>query len=145
MDSYRIPTKSGVSEYVDKRSRFLGLVQPVGSEDEARAEVERLLASGTPGSEIRVLMGEAVRDQREVPVGSFAGEAGAVGDRDHRRGPIAALLDQLAGRSQQPLARGCDNFLTHPLNVDGPASPNGSSRSLTAVRKPASAARRANA
>lgn len=37
MDSYRIPTKSGTSEYVDKRSRFLGLVQPVGSEDEARA------------------------------------------------------------------------------------------------------------
>ena len=28
MDSYRIPTKSGASEYVDKRSRFLGLVQP---------------------------------------------------------------------------------------------------------------------
>ena len=36
MDSYRIPTKSGASEYVEKRSRFLGLVQPVGSEDEAR-------------------------------------------------------------------------------------------------------------
>ena len=36
MDSYRIPTKSGASEYVDKRSRFLGLVRPVGSEDEAR-------------------------------------------------------------------------------------------------------------
>ncbi len=39
MDSYRIPTKSGTSEYVDKRSRFLGLVQPVGSEDEARAVI----------------------------------------------------------------------------------------------------------
>ena len=37
MDSYRIPTTTGASEYVDKRSRFLGLVQPVGSEDEARA------------------------------------------------------------------------------------------------------------
>lgn len=36
MDSYRIPTGSGASEYVEKRSRFLGLVQPVGSEDEAR-------------------------------------------------------------------------------------------------------------
>ena len=36
MDSYRIPTKSGASEYVDKRSRFLGLVRPAGSEDEAR-------------------------------------------------------------------------------------------------------------
>ena len=39
MDSYRIPTKSSASEYVDKRSRFLGLVQPVGSEDEARAVI----------------------------------------------------------------------------------------------------------
>ena len=36
MDSYRIPTSNGASEYVEKRSRFLGLVQPVGSEDEAR-------------------------------------------------------------------------------------------------------------
>jgi hypothetical protein len=49
------------------------------TEDQARAEVERLLAAGTSGDDIRVLMGEAVRDQREVPVGSFAGEAGAVG------------------------------------------------------------------
>ena len=39
MDSYRIPTKTGASEYVDKRSRFLGLVQPVGSEEEARAVI----------------------------------------------------------------------------------------------------------
>ena len=39
MDSYRIPTTTGASEYVDKRSRFLGLVQPVGSEDEARAVI----------------------------------------------------------------------------------------------------------
>ena len=38
MDSYRIPTGNGASEYVEKRSRFLGLVQPVSSEDEARAE-----------------------------------------------------------------------------------------------------------
>ena len=36
MDSYRIPTGNGASEYVEKRSRFLGLVQPVRSEDEAR-------------------------------------------------------------------------------------------------------------
>ena len=36
MDSYRIPTSNGASEYVEKRSRFLGLVQPVSSEDEAR-------------------------------------------------------------------------------------------------------------
>jgi hypothetical protein len=49
------------------------------TEDEARAEVERLLATGMSGDQIRVLMGETVRDQSEAPVGSFAGEAGAVG------------------------------------------------------------------
>jgi hypothetical protein len=49
------------------------------SEDEARTHVERLLAAGTSGDDIRVLMGEAVRDGREAPVGSFAGVGGAVG------------------------------------------------------------------
>ena len=49
------------------------------TEDEARAEVERLLATGVSGDEIRVLMGEAIRDQGDVPAGSFAGVAGAVG------------------------------------------------------------------
>jgi hypothetical protein len=59
------------------------------TEDEARVEVERLLSTGTPDDDIRVLMGEAVRDQREVPVGNFAGEAGAVGsfgDEPHAAG-----------------------------------------------------------
>jgi hypothetical protein len=49
------------------------------TEHEARAEVERLLATGMSGERIRVLMGEGARDQREVPVGSFAGEAHDVG------------------------------------------------------------------
>jgi hypothetical protein len=49
------------------------------TEDEARAEVERLLAVGMSGERIRVLMGEATHDHGEAPVGSFAGEAGAVG------------------------------------------------------------------
>jgi hypothetical protein len=49
------------------------------TEDEARVEVERLLASGMSGDQIRVLMGEAVRDQGEAPVGGFAGESGTVG------------------------------------------------------------------
>jgi hypothetical protein len=59
------------------------------TEDEARAEVERLLAAGVSGDEIRVLTGEAIRDQGDVPVGSFAGEAGAVGsfaDHPHSAG-----------------------------------------------------------
>jgi hypothetical protein len=49
------------------------------TEDQARAEVERLLAAGTSGDDIRVLMGEAIRDRAEAPVGSFAGVAGAAG------------------------------------------------------------------
>jgi hypothetical protein len=43
------------------------------NEAEAYAAVSRLLAEGTPGTEIRVLMGRPARDHRAVPVGSFAG------------------------------------------------------------------------
>ena len=43
------------------------------TEVEAHAAVDRLLAEGTPGTEIRVLMGRRARDHRDVPVGSFAG------------------------------------------------------------------------
>jgi putative IMPACT (imprinted ancient) family translation regulator len=38
MDSYRIPTGNGASEYVEKRSRFLGLVQPVSARDHRRLQ-----------------------------------------------------------------------------------------------------------
>ena len=37
MTEYRIPAGPGESEYVEKRSRFLGHVRPVESEEEARA------------------------------------------------------------------------------------------------------------
>ena len=37
MTEYCVPTGAGESEYVEKRSRFLGHVRPVESEDEARA------------------------------------------------------------------------------------------------------------
>ena len=43
------------------------------SEADAYAAVERLLAEGTPGTTISVLMGSPARDHRDVPVGSFAG------------------------------------------------------------------------
>ena len=45
------------------------------TEAEAYAAVGTLLAEGTPGTEIRVLMGRPARDHRDVPVGSFAGNA----------------------------------------------------------------------
>ena len=45
------------------------------TEAEAHAAVDRLLAEGTPGTTIRLLMGHPARDHRTVPVGSFAGNA----------------------------------------------------------------------
>src|SRR3954469_21741559 len=49
------------------------------TEDEARAEVQRLLVTGVSGDEIRVLMGEGISDQGDAPAGGFAGETGAIG------------------------------------------------------------------
>ena len=42
MTEYFVPTGPGESEYVEKRSRFLGHVRPVKSEDEARAFVAEM-------------------------------------------------------------------------------------------------------
>ena len=42
MTEYFIPTAPGESEYVEKRSRFLGHVYPVGSEEEARAFIAEM-------------------------------------------------------------------------------------------------------
>jgi hypothetical protein len=59
-------------------SNLKGLVMPshcssFTNEAEAYAAVDRLLAEGTPGTTIRVLMGSPARDHRAVPVGSLAG------------------------------------------------------------------------
>lgn len=42
MTEYRIPTGSGESLYVEKRSEFIGLVKPVETEDEARAFIAEI-------------------------------------------------------------------------------------------------------
>ena len=42
MTEYYVPTGAGESEYVEKRSRFLGHLRPVESEDEARAFVAEM-------------------------------------------------------------------------------------------------------
>lgn len=50
------------------------------SESDARAAVDRLLAAGVPGGDVRVLMGTTEHDARDEPAGGFAGAAGdAVG------------------------------------------------------------------
>lgn len=40
MEQYLIPAKEGSSEYIEKKSRFLGLIVPVTSEAEARAQLD---------------------------------------------------------------------------------------------------------
>ena len=42
MTEYYIPAAAGESEFVEKRSRFLGHVRPVGTEDEARAFIAEM-------------------------------------------------------------------------------------------------------
>jgi len=49
------------------------------NDDEARAEVERLLAAGVTADRINVLVGHMSADHRDEAVGAFAGEAGAIG------------------------------------------------------------------
>ncbi len=48
------------------------------TDDEARAAVDRLLAAGLSGDDVRVLIGTAIRDHRDDPVGGFAGNGDAV-------------------------------------------------------------------
>lgn len=40
MEQYLIPVKEGASEYIEKKSRFLGLIVPVTTEAEARAQLD---------------------------------------------------------------------------------------------------------
>ena len=72
------------------------------TESDARSAVERVLAAGVPGADVRVLMGEGDRDAREAPAGAFAGMAGAgVGtfagaeaDRREAMGAFASVGDE---------------------------------------------------
>jgi hypothetical protein len=50
------------------------------SEHDAHAAVDRLLAAGVAAAEVQVLMGEAVHDSRDAPVGSYAATTTADGE-----------------------------------------------------------------
>jgi hypothetical protein len=50
------------------------------SEQDAHAATERLLSIGVGGAKIRVLMGEALHDSSDAPVGSYAGTTTADGE-----------------------------------------------------------------
>src|SRR4051794_34569329 len=43
------------------------------SESDALAAVDRVLSTSVPAAEIQVLLGEAIHDSRDAPVGSYAG------------------------------------------------------------------------
>jgi hypothetical protein len=60
------------------------------SESDARAAVDRLLAAGVPGGDVRVLMGTTERDARDEQAGAFAG--GAAGDA------VGTFADDAAAR-----------------------------------------------
>jgi hypothetical protein len=49
------------------------LCRAYASPADADAAVDRLLTAGVAGAEIQVLLGDAVHDQRDAPVGGFAG------------------------------------------------------------------------
>ena len=42
MAEYYVPTKIAEAEFVEKRSRFIGNIWPVESEEEARAHIEEM-------------------------------------------------------------------------------------------------------
>ena len=45
MEQFLVPAGEGASEYMEKKSRFLGLIVPVTTEAEARARLEATTAS----------------------------------------------------------------------------------------------------
>ena len=47
------------------------------TDHEAHAAVDRLLSAAVSGAEIRVLMGDALHDSRDAPLGTFAGTSTA--------------------------------------------------------------------
>ncbi|MBP3519972.1 MAG: YigZ family protein, partial [Oscillospiraceae bacterium] len=42
MTEYLIPTKAAQAEFVEKKSRFIGNIWPVETEEEARAHIEEM-------------------------------------------------------------------------------------------------------
>jgi hypothetical protein len=68
---------------------------------DAHAEVERLLAAGTPGERISVLTGRTPADHRADSVGTFAGMGGAVGAFAGAAGSTADGMGDFASAGMQ--------------------------------------------
>ena len=68
---------------------------------EAHAEVERLLAAGTPGGHISVLTGRTTLDHRGDRVGAFAGVSGPIGAYAGATSSTADAMGDYAGAGTQ--------------------------------------------
>jgi len=68
---------------------------------DAHAEVERLLAAGTPGERISVLTGHMPADHRADAVGAFAGMGGPVGTFAGTAGSSADGMGDFASAGMQ--------------------------------------------
>jgi hypothetical protein len=65
------------------------------TEIEARRAVSSLLAAGVPGGEVRILMGEALRDSHLASVGGFAGATGPDAPVGSFAGPAHAQSESM--------------------------------------------------
>jgi hypothetical protein len=68
---------TGAALHDDEGIAMATLCRAYMTEQDAHAAVDRLLTGGVSGAEVRVLMGEAVHDSRDAPVGAFAGTSTA--------------------------------------------------------------------
>jgi hypothetical protein len=83
-----------------------GVLMPIDcsayeTDAEAHAEVERLIAAGTPGERISVLTGSPITDHRAHPVGNYAGAGGPVGAFAGPAGTTAGAMGDYAGEGRQ--------------------------------------------
>jgi hypothetical protein len=78
------------------------------SDEQARQAVDRLLAAGLDGGDVRVLMGAAAHDHRDDPIGGFAGNGGdlAVGSFADVAGSSRDAMGSFAGDAGEHRARG---------------------------------------
>ena len=78
------------------------------TDDDARAAVDRLLAAGLSGGDVRVLMGAAAHDHRDDSVGGFAGSGDgvAVGSFAGVEGSSRDAMGSFAGDPDSSLAAG---------------------------------------
>ena len=100
MDSYLVPRGYGEAEFVEKRSRFIGQVWRVETEEEARARIEE----GTAGQPmLNVFLKEEVTNAVCVVTRYFGGILLGAGGLTRAYGGTAKLALDTAGVSRMRL------------------------------------------